>query len=776
MTKRRSTSSSRSSTRRRSTSSRSRRTTKRRDPLIQIQLPRETQIYLLGLFCLFLALLTILSLLSAQQGSLTALWLSGLSLLFGWGMYLFPLLIGSLGLWLVLRRFADRLPTPDPEQLVGVVLGFFIALTTMHYVATLIWPQVAPYALVGAGNGGGYIGAFLWDLGIRALGKAGLTIALTMGWITVITFTASISPAEAVRLLTQRPRTPATDAAAATPQTATSAPVAKAPASEPQRPRSRGRQAAAGPEINIANRPNNGDAELHIELPPVTSQLWRMPIVDEVLEPGTEQDYSENLIRKQARIIEETLESLGAPAKVMEINQGPVVTQFGAEPLFLTARGGRTTKVKVSKIASLADDLALALSAQRLRIEAPIPGKALVGIEVPNVEPAVVALLDTMETEAFTRTKGTLRLGLGQDVSGNAVCADLRAMPHLLIAGTTGSGKSVCVNAIIAALLLQNTPDMLRMIMVDPKRVELTQYNGIPHLLVPVIVEVDRVVPALRWVMREMDSRYRRFAQIGARNIEDFNQRAAAADEDSIPYIVVVVDELADLMLQAPEETERTLCRLAQMARATGIHLIIATQRPSVDVVTGLIKANFPARIAFAVASSVDSRVILDIPGAERLLGRGDMLFMPPDVGQPLRLQGAFVSDRELERLIGHWRGVVEAVASDTNIPLDSPPPGLAQALVQQPLFPELEEPLAGEEFEDDLLPQAVQIILGENRGSISLLQRRLRIGYTRAARLVDMMSDLGIVTPAPQPGQAKGVNRAVAEAFLQALHGPEER
>ncbi len=344
-------------------------------------------------------------------------------------------------------------------------------------------------------------------------------------------------------------------------------------------------------------------------------------------------------------------------------------------------------------------------------------------------------------------------------------------MPHLLIAGTTGSGKSVCVNAILTALLLQNTPDTLRMFMIDPKRVELTQYNRIPHLLSPVIVDVERVVPALRWIMREMDSRYRRFAKIGARNIEDHNRRVVKLkDEEQIPYIVVVVDELADLMLQSPEETERTICRLAQMARATGIHLILATQRPSVDVVTGLIKANFPARIAFAVASSVDSRVILDTPGAERLLGRGDMLFMPPDVGKPLRLQGTFVSDRELERLITYWRGTTTPSATRPGIVATQTPAELQEALKQPALFPEFQEPSIAQQFEDDLLPTAVEILLMENRGSISLLQRRLRIGYTRSARLVDMMTDIGIVTPNVEKGQSRGVNQAVAEAFLQSL------
>ena len=501
-------------------------------------------------------------------------------------------------------------------------------------------------------------------------------------------------------------------------------------------------------------------------------QTWRLPSVGEILEEGSEQYYSEDLIRKQVRVIEETLSSLGAPVRVQEINQGPVITQFGTEPLFISSRTGRTTKVKVSKIAGLADDLALALSARSIRIQAPIPGKGLVGIEVPNEKAALVSLRDAMESDAYSAIKGRLRLGLGQDVSGQAVVADLRSMPHLLVAGATGSGKSVCVNSIIAAMLLQNSPDTLRLILVDPKRVELTQYNGIPHLLTPVIVDVDRVVATLRWVMREMDSRYRRFSGIGARNIEDYNERVKKhPDLSPIPYIAVLIDELADMMMQAPEETERVICRLAQMSRATGIHLIIATQRPSVDVVTGLIKANFPARIAFAVASSVDSRVILDTPGAERLLGQGDMLFMPPDVAQPLRLQGAFVSDRELDRLIAFWRNAVEPSDQGDVKPMPGGGPSVQEITSQPQLFPTFDEPASNNpQIKDQLLPTSVEIFLAENRASTSLLQRRLRIGYTRAARLMDYLTDMGIVSVEKQ-GQFRKVNRPVAEELLHSLN-----
>ena len=706
-------------------------------------------------------------------------------------MYVVPLLLGAVGLWLVLRQFGNRIPTPKPEQMVGVSLGFLVLLTTLHLIISYFRPTAALYSLGREGLGGGMLGAVLLNQSSNALGRIGTVITLLLLWIIVIVFSMGISPADAVRMLakievelpddevydTAPVQKPLPDAArAATGKPHPQPKILGGTAEKSPRSRARRRKKQSdGPEIHTSAHGTNNSTQLDIL--PLESQVWRLPAVNEILEQGSEQYFSEDLIRKQSRIIEETLVSLGAPAQVNEINNGPVVTQFGVEPLFLSTRSGKTTKVKVSKIAGLADDLALALAARSIRIQAPIPGKGLVGIEVPNEESAVVSLLDVMESETFDKIKGRLRLGLGHDVSGQARAADLRSMPHLLIAGATGSGKSVCVNAIIASLLLQNSPDTLRLLLVDPKRVELTQYNRIPHLLAPVIVDVEQVVPALRWVMREMDNRYRRFAKIGARNLEDYNQRVSKmANEPTIHYITVLIDELADMMMQSPEETERVICRLAQMSRATGIHLIIATQRPSVDVVTGLIKANFPARIAFAVASSIDSRVILDSPGAERLLGRGDMLFMPPDVSQPLRLQGAFVADHELERLINFWRNAVDPSKMPQHVNL--PRPARSAASQSEPAIqtalPEFDDLAGSPQFEDALLPQAVAIFLTENRASTSLLQRRLRIGYTRAARLVDNLTDMGIVTVETQ-GQFRSVNRAIAESLLQSLRSAEE-
>ncbi len=500
---------------------------------------------------------------------------------------------------------------------------------------------------------------------------------------------------------------------------------------------------------------------------------WTLPDINELLNEGSDQDFDRQFLVEQARIIEDTLKSFGAPGRVVEINTGPVITQYGVEPDYLQSRSGKRSRVKVSAIAQLDRDLQLALGAKSIRIEAPVPGKGYVGIEIPNAENALVSLKDVMQAEQFEKLKGKspLAIALGQSVDGTPISADLAAMPHLLIAGTTGSGKSVCINSIISSLLSNNTPEELKFIMVDPKRVELTGYNGIPHLVAPVVVELERIVGVLKWVTREMDERYKRFSTAGARNIVDFNKHLSP-DDEQMPYIVVIIDELADLMMLAPEETERTITRIAALARATGIHLVIATQRPSVDVVTGLIKANFPARIAFAVAGSVDSRVILDQPGAERLLGRGDMLYLSGDSPAPQRLQGVFVSDDEIENINRYWKthshglrpSPSRKMAPLTLDPASAPPqmapavmPGAApQQRANQPELPMQQAFWDGGssngddniEPDDELYTEAVELVRRLNKASVSLLQRRLRIGYTRASRLIDLMEEQGVVGP----------------------------
>ena len=693
---------------------------------------------------LAIAGLTILSFLSANHGLIPGWWLGLLRRGFGWGAYLTPLFVGAMGLWLVLREFGDRLPHVTPLQAAGVALGYLVLLVTLHLPAALILFDGDLKATAEAGHGGGYLGAALSQVLLEGLGSVGVVVALVTLWLVVVALTFGVTAQDAMRVLQHlwgrlRPRRPRLPLPTPPRHPLRQAPKVPVKAVSPPSP----------PAAPVPTRPVDGDWP------------WQLPTIDKILDPGNERDFSEVILRQQARVIAETLENLGAPVLVKEINPGPVVTQFGVEPLVVTNRNGKETKVKVSRIAALADDLALALEAKTLRIEAPIPGKRLVGIEVPNSEISLVALRDVMESKAFAEMDSPLRLCLGQDVSGHPAIADLTAMPHLLIAGTTGSGKSVCINSIVAALLLKNTPGDLQFLMVDPKRVELAGYDGIPHLRSKVVVEMERVTGVLQWVLREMDGRYRRFSKERAIHIRDYNEHVAPRlGEKRLPYIVVIVDELADLMMMAPQETERALCRIAQMARATGIHLVIATQRPSVDVVTGLIKANFPARIAFNVASSVDSRVILDMPGAEQLLGRGDMLFLPPDAPTPLRLQGAFVSDEELRRLVQYWKGH----ARPGVIPAEKP--------VQQPLWEEMRQQEQAVKFADELLPDVIDLVLREGRASISLLQRKLRIGYTRAARIMDILEENGVVGPQPPGGKAREIFPGAAHALLHPQEG----
>jgi len=430
-------------------------------------------------------------------------------------------------------------------------------------------------------------------------------------------------------------------------------------------------------------------------------------------------------LEAKARAIEETLSSFKVEATVREINPGPAVTQFALEP---------GNGVKVRRITELQNDLALALAAQSIRVEAPIPGMARVGLEIPNPEIATVGLREVIESPVFSKSKAKIPLPLGRDVNGRYVVGDLAKMPHLLIAGATGAGKSVCLNGIISTFLIKFRPDELRLLMIDPKMVELTMFNAVPHLQCPVVTEMDKVVGALRMVLKEMNRRYELFKQLGVRNIDGYRLRTSdEPDAEKLPWLVVIIDELADLMMTTPDDVETLLARLTQMARATGIHLIIATQRPSVNVLTGLIKANVPARIAFAVSSMIDSRVVLDMPGAERLLGKGDMLYLPPDAAKPVRVQGAFI-DEDVKSIVDHWHAV-------------SPIPQYA------PEWMELESSSAeAEEVEDagddPLMMQALAIVREQRSASASMLQRRLRIGYNRAARLIEQMEDDGVIGP----------------------------
>jgi S-DNA-T family DNA segregation ATPase FtsK/SpoIIIE len=703
---------------------------------------------ILGVVLAIVGLLTLLSLFSFNKSTLTGGWISILAQVFGWGVYILPVGLVVLGAWLVARH-VDRLPALNIERVVGMLLLFAGLMVAFH---GLDGPTVTAIARAQAGYGGGYIGALLQQGLVSAIGAAG-TVIVVVAWLVIaLAMTLDLSMREMFKWAGPL-GTKLKDRLKQQLQKETRGPGGSEP---PEEPLDDFTPLQSSPLAQPVSALPPG-VIVKTNLPSTPAITWVLPKVSNILEPPEAPKVNEEFIEKRARLIEETLASFGAPSQVVEISRGPTVTMFGVEPLFVESRTGQT-RVRVGKIASLADDLALALAAPRIRIQAPVPGRGYVGIEVPNEEMTLVALREVVESEVFTRNKAPLRFALGKDVAGHPKAANLESMPHMLIAGTTGSGKSVCVNAILSCLLLNNTPDDLRLILVDPKRVELTGYNGIPHLLAPVVVEIERVVGALQWMTREMDNRYHKFAEMGARNIADYNLRMATQGGKKLPYLLVVIDELADLMMISPDETERTITRLAQLARATGIHMIIATQRPSVDVVTGLIKANFPARIAFAVASNTDSRVILDQPGAERLLGRGDMLFQAPDSPAPVRLQGVFVSDIEITRLVNYWKQ--QASASSPYAAAAGAPGGTVGILPlgapfvpsnsggkQVPMFEDITA-LQG----DPLLNDAIDTVRREGRASVSMLQRRMRIGYTRAARLVDTMEEKGIVGP-PESG-----------------------
>ena len=451
-------------------------------------------------------------------------------------------------------------------------------------------------------------------------------------------------------------------------------------------------------------------------------------------------------INLSAGLIEKTLAEFGIPAQVVGFQVGPTVTQFAVKPGFLNGideADEEKKRVRISRITSLKNDLALALSAKQLRIEAPVPGRSYIGIEVPNEKSSLVRLRTVIESEAFYKLNSPLAIALGSDVSGEPVVADLASMPHLLIAGTTGSGKSVCITSITTCLVMNNTPEQLRMVMIDPKMVELVRFNGLPHLFGKVETNLERILGVLQWVVAEMDRRYQVLDDTRSRNIDTYNRKVGRRkDGEILPRIVVMIDELADLMMMAPAQTEFSLVRLAQMARATGIHLVVATQRPSTDVVTGLIKANFPARMSFAVASSVDSRVVLDMNGAESLLGNGDMLFLPPEAGSPIRAQGCIVTPEESERVLKAWKKLSDLEPEELEL---------------SPWENILDEKAELNEY-DDLIKDAFQIVRDSQRASTSLIQRKLRIGYPRAARLMDELSVLGYVGPS----KGSGIEREV--------------
>jgi S-DNA-T family DNA segregation ATPase FtsK/SpoIIIE len=696
-----------------------------------------------------------------------------LRVLMGWGGFVLAgaLLLG--GLWLIVRS-RERLDI----SWAALACAELLLLSLLSFSHTF---QADPLDAALAGRGGGLVGwagsdllanplgltwaRVLWGLaalaslaglvyslrppraGVLATGltgaasSAGVYAAALAGWLVARGGDAQTALDDLRRRLPELKAlwpAPGTDETAASAQPAgrprrsasRSAPVEPAaparsdatPGASRMAPRSAGKERAAPPRA----RPPS--------LPPL-----------DLLSPPQRGGAGSADTRQRAQTLKQTLAEFGVPVEIVSIKEGPTVTQFGLEPgeVVREMRSGelQRRRVSVHKIVGLSNDLALALAAQSIRIEAPVPGRNYVGVEIPNSAKTLVGLRGILESREFARVASPLALALGRDVSGDPVVVDLARMPHLLIAGATGSGKSVCINALVSSLIMNNGSDRVRFLMVDPKMVELPVYNGIPHLLGPVITDVSQVSGALAWLTLQMDDRYRTFADHGVRNISEYNRKFGKGRQGGpLPYLVLIIDEMADLMMNSAFDVERQICRLAQMSRATGIHLVLATQRPSVDVITGLIKANFPARIAFAVTTQIDSRVILDSPGAEKLLGRGDMLLMTPDSAKLSRIQGCFVSDREIEAVVDFWRAA--RAEGETPAPASAPWAGLTDSL----------------DPHDQLLEQALLLIQSRSQISTSMLQRQLRVGFPRAARLMEQLEEMGAVGPDEGGGRSRAV------------------
>jgi DNA segregation ATPase FtsK/SpoIIIE, S-DNA-T family len=673
-------------------------------------------------------LLVVLALYVPGTGSVLEMIGSGLRSLFGQAAFLVPIAC----VWLAGESLFSTSEGARRRRMIGYVLASISVVSFFH--------------LIGAPNGylgGGHFGAGFAEMVKLIVGEIGTGIIMTSVGIIGLYYLTGVDAIGAARVWRQRreeARLAREAKASAQPIEARSRP--KSPGSEKAAiaatsasSDTQTEEAPPKPVINVpqaskARKParvkkSKDDEVEDLDGTEIPAGPKPLPDIDQLaLYEGGTPDQSE--LEEKAGLIEETLENFKVSASVREIHPGPAVTLFTLKP---------GAGVKVRKITELQNDLALALAAPSIRIEAPVPGMARVGVEIPNQTVHTVGLRETIESSDFQNSKAKLPLALGRDVNGTYRIADLTKMPHLLIAGSTGSGKSVCINGIIATFLATSPPEDLQMVMIDPKMVELVGFNGVPHLKGPVVTQMDKVVAALKMVLREMEDRYQRFSSLGVRNIDGYNlKREDDPSLEKMPYLVVIIDELADLMMTAPDEVETLLVRLAQMARATGIHLLIATQRPSVDVITGLIKANVPARIAFAVTSQTDSRVVLDLPGAERLLGKGDMLYLPPDAAKPSRMQGAFIDDKDLQYLVQHWKDLYPDYQYD----------------------PEWVELPASDDSDsggdDDLLEKAEAIVKHQGTASASMLQRRLRIGYNRASRLIEQLEENGIVGPADGP------------------------
>ena len=701
---------------------------------LEAKIPSKFKQDITGILLIAIAVFILISNLSSGTG-LVGLFIikKALRSVMGIGVYLLPFFVGLYGLIMLLRHEVKELAV----RLAGLLVMFLVFITAAQFAAPLYFAHQTGYQLVqGAGGVVGYGLRFALEKTLGLAGSYVILAAFTLISVlllfnltvqTLIAFLAGLFKFEKV-------------APPASKTTATQLPLAKPvpplqkevipapPVPEPKPivefplPKFEPEPEAKRPKAKAETPRPADDRYAKYKLPPLDL------LEDSTVKEKQQADKLKESTEVRKRLLEEALHNFGVAARVVAIYQGPAVTRYELQP---------EPGVKVSRINSLADDIALAMAAQGIRIEAPVPGKSVVGIEVPNSTVTPVRLKEIIKTDEFMHNASKLVFGLGKDLAGAPIYGDIARMPHLLIAGTTGSGKSVCINALITSILMRARPDEVKMLMIDPKMVELSIYDGIAHLLAPVVTDSRRAAITLKeWVIKEMEARYKLFHETGARNLDSYNQKAGA--EGALPYILVIVDELADLMMVAAKEVEMAICRIAQMARATGIHLVIATQRPSVDVITGLIKANIPSRIAFAVATQIDSRVILDTSGAEKLLGRGDMLYNPIGAMKPTRAQGSFVTDKETERIIKFVKDQAEPEYLEEII-------GIKAIEFGKDMGNGERETGGGKDL---LFKDVAMLIVESGQASTSYVQRKFRIGYNRAARLMDEMEESGIVSP----------------------------
>jgi len=710
-----------------------------------------------GIIFLSLAMLVMLSIMNPSVGLVGGVLNVALMHLAGEGRYLFPVILAVAGYKMLYRKKKGQ----KTVNLSGVLIIAVVVLTLLH----LTIPEDYIIKAGWQGDGGGIIGGVTYFLLIKAFGRPGVYIILTtMSMIGLLLSTnqslvalyrnlcSKISQGlkKTIRMVDEflfyeNDEELVTYPVIIDRSNAEQLIVEDTYNEDDVRMRGavsnkEGKEKKPNvicyrtlrPYIN--NNPINNamvmggepeEAKLPVEQKPVNGEnhnsdnKYYLPPVSLLSKPSRGKASKDNRdISDNIKVLEETLSSFGIKARVTQVSKGPAITRYEVQP---------PPGVKVSRIVGLADDIALCMAASNVRIEAPVPGKAVVGIEVPNREIATVFLRELVESTEYRQANSHLTIALGKDIAGQPVLDDLARMPHLLIAGATGAGKSVCLNTLIAGFLFKATPNQVKLMLIDPKMVELAAFNGIPHLVSPVVTDPKKAATSLRWAVKEMEYRYDLFAGCGVRDISRYNKLMQQQNKAQLPLLVIIIDELADLMMVAPADVEDAICRLAQMARAAGIHLVVATQRPSVDIITGLIKANIPSRISFAVSSQIDSRTILDMGGAEKLLGRGDMLFYPVGAGKPIRVQGAFLSDREVELLVRYWKQQSEPEYD----------PGIADEVGKAGELPEIN---------DNMLPLALKIFMETGHASISLLQRRLHIGYSRAARLVDIMEKKGYV------------------------------